>query len=99
MSIKKSNNHPHALSRCKERFGLNKTNAKSMIRNAYIYGVAVNNLPEGKLKEYLKKRENNKRIKVYKNKVFIFSKNSTGCITVYAVPDELLQEEEEDNAK
>ena len=99
MSIKKSNNHPHAFNRCKERFGLNKTNAKSMIRNAYLYGVAVSNLPEGKLKEYLKKRENNKRIKVYKNKVFIFSKNSTGCITVYAVPDELLQEEEEDNAK
>lgn len=104
MSRQKARNKAHSYKRAYERLGLTESNAKRMMHNALKHGKAVNKLPDGPIKEYLIPKQAFKRVKVYNNKVFVFSKNSTSCITVYELDKELLEaqrkydeEKEEEN--
>ena len=85
MSMKKLKNTTHSLVRTRERFGLTTSQAKKLIRNAYLYGISPDKLEDEILKvKYLNKQNRTrKRIKIYENKVFVFCKNSTKCITIY----------------
>lgn len=94
MSRKKSSNTSHVYQRAKERLNCDKSNAKLMIHNANIKGKTAHQLPDGTLKNYVLSKGTSKRIKVYKDKIFVFSKNSTRCITVYPIPKEILESEE-----
>lgn len=90
MSMNKKRNTKHSYDRSKERFGLSKSTTKLMIKNAYLFGASPNDLKDENLKAKLlhKEKSNHKRIKVYKNKIFVFCSTSTKCITIYPVDSE-----------
>ena len=99
MSRKRTKNSDHAYERAKQRTGMSKRQAKQMMREAQTAGVAVDNLPPGPIKNYIKKKGTHKRVKVYKNHVFVFSKTSTTCITMYPLADWLIKAQREFDSK
>lgn len=86
----------HAQQRLKERgkpTGLFNLTDKKICIIALKNGKKINDLPNGDLKEYLKRRvaKDNKRIRVYKNYVFIYFINSNRLITCYPLPKKFLK--------
>ena len=85
----------HSLDRAKERIGVaNKKQAEIMIRNAFRKGKSVGEFPDGRLKNYINSKRHHKKVKVYKGKIFIFSNTSNRCITLYPIPEDLMEEYE-----
>ena len=86
----------HSILRMNERTDLSKRNYKDFFRNALKYGKSAGQLKDGKIKEFLlKKEKNNCRVKLYKDYVFVHSRNSKQLYTMYKLPDELLEERDE----
>lgn len=84
MGSRKAKNTKHAYMRSKQRFGLNEETTKAMCLNALHNGLSPNQIQDEEIREYLlSKAQSGKRIKLYKNKVFVFCKTSTRCITIY----------------
>ena len=90
MSRKKVKNTIHSYDRARERFGLSRSTTTLMIKNALLHGISPDKLEDYELREMLLHKQacNHKRIKIYKNKVFVFCKTSTRCITVYPLEKE-----------
>lgn len=80
----------HGKIRMRERTNLNHKERKVLFRKALDYGLSINNIKDGAIKDYLKARENNCKIKLYNNYVFIYSKNGKQLYTMYKLPDNLL---------
>lgn len=97
MSMKRTRNTKHSYDRSSERFGLSKSNTKLMIKNALFYGISPDKLEDEELKNKLLHKQacNRKRIKIYKNKVFVFCKTSTKCITIYPLEKGQTDEKED----
>ena len=91
MALTKTRTTKHSLERLKTRLGVtDKKLAQRLIKEASRYGKSIDNLEDGSLKEYLKKKSCGKRVKVFKQTVFIFCKTSNRCLTCYLIPEELL---------
>ena len=99
MSRTKIKNSAHSYERAKERTNIPKRRIKQMMKQASISGVAYGNLPNGPIKDYIGTKGNSKRVKVYMNHVFIFAKNSTACITMYPLDQELIDAQKEYDSK
>ena len=76
----------HANERMKQRTSYNHKERKKLFRNALLYGKNINDIKGGEFKDYLKSKQNCK-IKVYKDYLFIYSKNSHQLYTMYEIPD------------
>lgn len=99
MSRTKAKNSEHSLLRAKERTDLSKSQIKQMIKEAQTAGIAYANLKEGPIRDFVKSKGTMKRVKVYKNHVFVFAKTSTACITMYPLDESLLIAQEEFDAR
>lgn len=88
-------NSSHSINRARERSNLSKRKTNSLMKEASKYGLSYDHLPEGPLREYIRKRSYFKRVKLYKGHVFVFAKTSTACITMYPVDPQVLMEQEE----
>lgn len=80
----------HGSIRMKERIGSIK-NDKSHLRNAIRNGKTKKDF-RGDFYYYILEKESkrDKKIKIYKNFIYIFNKGSHGLITTYPVPEEFL---------
>ena len=85
MSKIKSKNSSHSYLRAIQRCEWDKFTAKRMMKNASRYGKSYQNLEDGELKDFLKRKQDktNRRVKYYSGYIFVFARNSTKCITVY----------------
>lgn len=96
MSRVKTQNTDHSYMRAAERCGWHRKKAREMMRLASRYGIAPGNMQPGPIKDFLSARQDftHRRIKLYQGYVFVFCSTSTRCITVYPLPDNLLQKNE-----
>lgn len=79
----------HSKQRISERTSVrDKAGQRDMFKNALRYGDNVTTIKDEKLREYIKAREHNCKIKVYKGFVFIHSKNAKTLYTMYELPEE-----------
>lgn len=99
MSRNKVKNTKHSIIRARERTDLNKKQIKNLIKEAQTAGIAAGNMRDGPIKTYLKSTGNHKRIKIYKDYVFVFNKTSTSCITLYPLKTELKEKQAEYDKK
>lgn len=77
----------HAVIRSKQRMGVKGKKAKRIAQNALERGLGVQDT-EGSLQQYIKdieSRENNTQIKIYQEKIFVFSNHGV-FITVLYLP-------------
>lgn len=92
MGRKKSKNTFHSYDRAAERAGLSRSEAKRLMKVASGHRQALELLPEGPIKHYLLgKSAGGKRIKYVEGYVFVLSKNSTKCLTMYPIKDEVVK--------
>lgn len=89
----KNNWTNHALERAMERTNWGKREFTDNAKLASKYGISPHNLPDGPLKESLLKKGDYKRIKVFKNYVFVYCKTSNRLITLYPVDMIYLEDE------
>lgn len=87
MSRTKVKNTHHAIVRAHQRTNLSKKQTLNMIKEAQRSGLCEGNLPHGPIRNYLRSKGKRKRIKLYKDYIFVFNKTSTSCITLYRLPD------------
>lgn len=65
---------------------------KEFFKNALLKGKAPGNLKDGAVKDYLLSKENRKcRVKLYRDYVFIYSKNNKQLYTMYKLPQHLIK--------
>lgn len=95
MSKRKVKNRQHALDRGKNRLGFNKKQLHQLIKEAHFAGLTYDHLPQGKVRDFIESKNATKQVKLYKGIVFVFNKTSTSCITLYPLPKELLEDENE----
>ena len=82
----------HAKLRIRERTDLNHHERKNLFRNALKKGKNPQNIKDGKIRKYLESKQNNAKVKLYLNYVFIYSKNNKRLYTMYEIPRELKEE-------
>lgn len=84
----------HGYLRIKQRSNINDNELKQISSSAIKKGINFGELPSGPLKSYVgfKKRQKDKRVKLYKGYVFIFFINSKRLITCYPIPEKHLEE-------
>lgn len=95
--MKKTNNKSftqHGYYRLKERTNINDKELKRINYYAIKNGIGFSDIPSGPLKDYVARRvfKKNKKVKLYRDYVFIFFKNSKRMITCYKIPDKYLEE-------
>lgn len=79
----------HSKKRMRQRTNFNHKERAVLFKNALIYGKSYGEIRDGKLKDFLKSKESWKsKAKVYKDYVFIHSRNSKQLYTMYELPDE-----------
>ena len=91
----KKKHKQHAFERASERLGLYKKEAERLIKEAWTAGKQYHELEGGPIKSYLATKGHRKKIKVYKDIVFVFNKTSGTCITMYKLPTKILEKEKE----
>lgn len=84
----------HSKVRIRERTNLNHQQRRNIFKQALTYGKSIGDLEEGPVKDFLNKKANSCKVKLYQNYVFIYSKNSHRLYTMYKLPDELLNKSE-----
>ena len=98
MVLQMVRNIKHGEKRSKERFGVGVAEGLGgMVNNAIKYGQNYSDFPqETKLHQFLlsKHLAANKRVKLYKGKVFIIFRTTPNLITCYELPEELKEEYE-----
>lgn len=93
----KKKHRQHAFERASERLGLYKDEATRLLKEAWTAGKQYHELQDGPVKRYLATKGQQKKIKVYKNTVFVFNKTSGTCITMYKLPDYIIKAQNEEN--
>ncbi len=81
----------HARMRMIERTNLNHKERRTLFREALDNGKSIQDVKDNKIKGFLISKKNNCNIKLYKDYVFIYSKNSKQLYTLYRLPSELLE--------
>ena len=81
----------HSKIRMKERTDYNHQERKTLFQKALQYGKSANDIKDNKLKNYLMSKPSCK-VKLYKDYVFIYSKNSKRLYTMYKLPEEFEEE-------
>ena len=81
----------HSKVRMKERTNLNHRERRQLFKNALEHGKSPYNIKNEKIKKYMLARQNNCKIKLYKDYLFIYSKNTKILYTMYKLPEELLE--------
>ena len=84
----------HAYQRAAQRLGLYRDEAYRLVNEAWSAGKAAEDLEDGPLKDYLMRKSLRKKVRLYKDTVFIFNKTSKTCITMYKLPENILLLEE-----
>lgn len=69
-----------------------------MVNCAIKYGYNANDF-KGALHYWLLQKGRYKRVKIYNGFVYVISKNSNKCYTVYPLPEEFKEEYEQKNRK
>ena len=95
MSRAKASNHKHALERGHARLNLPRKQVERLIKEAQTAGKTYDHLPLGPIRSFIKSRGQHKRVKLYQDIVFVFSKTSTACITLYKLDEELIKKQKE----
>jgi len=84
----------HAKIRMKERTSLNHKERRIIFRLALSKGKSIQDIKDERIKRYMmSKRRYNSQSKLYKNYIFIYSRNSHQLYTIYKLPDEFLESE------
>lgn len=83
----------HGKVRMKERTNLNHKERRHLFRKALDKGKNVQDINDEEVKRYVKNRENNCKIKLYEDYLYIYSKNSKRLYTMYRLPEEYLGRE------
>ena len=83
----------HSKIRMVERAHLKKREQKLFFKEALLKGKSPSMLKDGVIKDFLLKKEQKCKVKLYKGFVFIYSKNSKVLYTMYKLPEELTEEE------
>ena len=96
MNINRKQYTLHGYERVKERSNISDKELNNLSFFAIKNGIGFNQVPTGKLRNYLWYRayKNDKRIKLYRGYVFIFFKNSRRLITCYPIPEKHIEEYE-----
>lgn len=97
MSRVKAPNTDHSYYRAAERCGWSRKKAREMMKEAQRRGKAYANIKNPEISKFIAIKQGNqsRRVKYYMGYVFVFASTSTRCITVYPLPKELLEENEE----
>lgn len=83
----------HGKMRMRQRTNLNHKQRAVLFRDALHYGKSYNNIKDESLKNYLMSKETWKsQAKLYKNYIFIHSKNSKQLYTMYELPEKYRKE-------
>lgn len=83
----------HSKERMKQRANVVR-NQERFFRNALNNGLSITQIKSEELQKWIKARlKYNCSIKVYKNWVFIYSKNAKQLYTMYELPEELKNKE------
>ena len=86
----------HSKQRLRERTSLNHNERRKLFKLALIKGESIKQIKNDKIKRYLApKQRYNSKIKLYKDYVFVYSKNSHQLYTIYKLPDYLKEEVKE----
>ena len=84
----------HAKVRIKERTSLDTQERRIIFRLALSKGKSIQEVKNARIKRFMKsKTRYNSQCKLYKDFVFIYSKNSHQLYTMYKLPDDLLESE------
>lgn len=83
----------HSKMRMRQRTNLNHQERKGLFRKALDYGKSPNDINDEKLKKFLEKTagKNDTKVKLYKEYVFIYSKNAKQLFTMYKLPKRFLK--------
>lgn len=77
----------HSIQRMKERANV-VCNQTRFFRNALLYGKSPSQITDINLKNKLKQKEKwNSKVKLYKNYIFIYSKNEKQLYTMYKMEE------------
>ena len=90
----------HSKMRMRERVNLRYKNKHSFFRQALSKGKSINDIEDMRIRTFfLSKQSYRCRVKLYKDYVFIYSKNSKQLYTMYKLPNYLLNEEPKEIVK
>ena len=95
MSRRRVKDSFHSFIRAKERTPLLKREIERLIWEAQRAGKSYMTLKDGPIKDFLESKSKTKRVKLYKNYVFVFARTSTACITMYPLREDLITKQEE----
>lgn len=84
----------HSKVRIRERTNLNHKERNNLFRLALMKGKSIAEIKNEKIKQFLMSKKNCK-VKLYKDYVFIYSKNSHRLYTMYKLPEKLREEKDE----
>ena len=76
----------HSKQRIKQRTSLNRREQKRLFRLALNNGKSAGQIEDEKLKKYIERKSKICKAKVYKDYVFIYSKNGKSLYTMYKLP-------------
>ena len=79
--------------RMRERTGLNHKNRIGMFRRALDKGKKIQNIKDEKVRNFVKSKQKRCMIKLYKDYLYIYSKNNKQLYTMYKLPEELQNRE------
>ena len=83
----------HAYQRAAERLGLHKAEADRLVKEAFTAGKQAHEL-EGPYKTFLMFKGAFKKLKIYKDIVFVFNKTNRACITMYPLSQKLIDNQQ-----
>lgn len=80
----------HAKIRMKERLSLKQTEMRQIFRLALKHGKCISDIKSQRIKRYLmSKKRFNSQVRLYRDYVFIYSKNGLRLYTMYKLPEGL----------
>ena len=80
----------HSKLRIRERTTFNHKERRQLFKNALQNGKSSNDIKDKRVRNFINsKQQYNSKIKLYKDYVFIYSKNSHQLYTMYELPEEL----------
>ena len=80
---------PHAVMRAAERLGWYKKDTERLVKEAAYAGKTVDQL-DGPYKQFLKFKGTSKKVKIYKDIVFVFTNTINNCITIYQLQQKVI---------
>lgn len=86
----KQNTTVHSILRARERTNFSKKEFIHISKIASIKGLSVGNIQNPNLRRFIASRSAFKRVKVYRDYVWVFCKTSNKLITVYPLPEDLI---------